>query len=574
MLDFQLCKNDKTGEVYLETSIRSKPLLTTPQLNKGTAFNQRERHDFGLLGKLPPRIETLEEQVERAYLQYQSSGDKLNQNIYLNNLHNTNQTVFYALVNKYLMEMVPTIYTPIVGQAVKQFSKTYRKARGLYIAYPEQDHIEEILDNRSNPEVDIIVVTDGEAILGIGDQGVGGIDIPIAKLMVYTLIAGINHNRVLPIQLDVGTNNQELLDEPQYLGWNHKRIKGKDYDQFIEKFVSAIKKKFPHVFLHWEDFGRDNACKILKTYQNELCTFNDDIQGTGAVTLAAILAALKQSDQSLREQRICVYGAGSAGMGIVEQLYDYMIHHGIDQQTARDCFWLIDRPGLLFADQEGLTQEQQKFSRAVTEKQQFNHDSEVSLAQVIDKIKPSILIGCSARTGAFTEDIIKKMAKNNQHPIILPLSNPTEQAEATPENIIKWTNGNAYIATGSPFEAVEYQETPRAIAQCNNALVFPALGLGIVASKASRCTPKMVQAAAEALAEFAPINSNPKAPLLPNLEGAREIAPQIAYAVAKQAIADNVSGITDSNNLKEIIQGHIWKPKYVPYHYNKNAIND
>lgn len=570
MLDFKRCKDAKTGKTYIATSIRGKPLLTTPQLNKGTSFSKEERHDLGLLGKLPPSIETLEEQTERALLQYKSFSNKLDQNIYLNGLHNINQVLFYNLVSQHLMEMIPTIYTPIVGQAVKSFSKEYRKARGLYLAYPEEEFIDEMLENRSNPEVDIIVVTDGEAILGIGDQGVGGIDIPIAKLMVYTLIAGIDPNRVLPIQLDVGTDNEELLNSPQYLGWRHKRVRGADYDRFIEKFVSSVKKKFPNVFLHWEDFGRENACKILNKYQDQLCTFNDDVQGTGAVTLAALLAAVKHNKQQISEQRIVVYGAGSAGMGITQQIYAYMVNHGIDKQRAKECFWLIDRPGLLFEDTKDLTTEQQHFARQKTDRLIWRRKFRaVDLEAVVKRIKPTILIGCSAQAGAFNRSIIKSMAKNNAQPIILSLSNPTERAEVTPANVIKWTEGKALIATGSPFEAVEYQEVSRTIAQCNNALIFPALGLGIMASRATRCTPMMMQAAAEALAEYAPISTDPHAPLLPDLEGARNIACDIAQSVVKQAIADGVATVDNPIDLLKEIKSKMWHPEYVPIRYEK-----
>ncbi|MBX9705179.1 MAG: NAD-dependent malic enzyme, partial [Gammaproteobacteria bacterium] len=570
MLDFKRRIHRKTGEAYLETSIRDKPLMTTPQLNKGTAFSVQERHDFGLLGKLPPRVETLAEQTDRAYLQYQVTSDKLDRNIYLNNIHNINQVLFYNLVSKHLTEMVPTIYTPVVGQAVQAFSRQYRKARGLYLAYPERDYMEEMLDNRSNPEVDIIVVTDGEAVLGIGDQGVGGIDIPIAKLMVYTLIAGIDPNRVLPIQLDVGTDNEELLADPFYLGWRNKRVRGAEYDAFIERFVTAVKKKFPNVFLHWEDFGKNNGNKILSKYQDQLCTFNDDIQGTGAVALAAILAAIKHNKQKLIEQRIVIYGAGSAGMGITQQIYDYLLHQGYSEQEAKNCFWLIDRSGLLFGNNRTSLPEQQAFVRSKQEVSGWNiKDNRIELDEVVRQVKPTILIGCSAQAGAFTESLIKMMAEFNNHPIILPLSNPTERAEASPDDIIRWTEGRALVATGSPFEAVAYQQVSHQIAQCNNALIFPALGLGLVASRAQRCTPKMLMVAAEALAEHSPLSKKAGEPLLPDLEGARALAPEIAIAIAQEVIRSKLSPLKANIDVAELIKNHMWQPKYVPYKYRK-----
>ena len=333
MLDFEIFM-DATGEHCLKTSLSGKPLLTTPQLNKGTAFTEAERKDFDLLGKLPMRVESLDEQIARAYSQFLSFDTKLRQHIYLMSLQNKNEVVFYSVLRRYLEEMMPIIYTPIVGNAVKEFSQEFREARGLYIAYPQIDELETILDNRSNPEIDLVVVTDGEGILGIGDQGVGGMDIPIAKLIVYTLCGGINPRRTLPILLDVGTNNQTLLDNPMYLGWRHERMQGADYDEFIDKFVKAINKKFPKVFLHWEDFGRNNARRHLERYYNSICTFNDDMQGTGVVTLAAIIAAIKLNQSSLAEQRIVVFGAGTAGTGISDEIHRALMREGLTEAQA------------------------------------------------------------------------------------------------------------------------------------------------------------------------------------------------------------------------------------------------
>ena len=566
MLNFKEKYDSQTQEKYIETSLTGKPLMTTPQLNKSTAFSYQERLDFGLLGKLPACIETLEEQVKRAYAQYLSYETKLKRNIYLNNLHDTNQVLFYKLVSEYLEEMLPTLYTPLVGTAVKEFSSKFRQPLGLYIAYPDQDYMEAILDNRSNPEIDLIVVTDGEGVLGIGDQGIGGMNIPIAKLMVYTLCAGINPLRTLPIQLDVGTNNQALLSDPLYLGWRHERVTGKAYDEFIERFMRALKKKLPQAFLHWEDFGRNNARRLLDKYRDECCSFNDDIQGTGAVAVAALLAAIKANHGLLSEQRIVVFGAGTAGTGIADQIHAVMVNAGLSAQQAYEQFWLLDRPGLLLANMADLTPAQQPYARNPAEIQSWNlqNPARVDLLEVINQVKPTILIGCSAVPGAFNQEIIQAMAAHTARPIIFPLSNPTEIIEANPSDILQWTEGKALIATGSPFEPVEFNNRKIHIAQCNNALIFPGIGLGVLAAKAKRLTDSMIWAASQTLSEFAPINQDPLAPLLPPIASARHLAKEIAITVAKQAIIDGVAQIPDNSDLAEILTELTWEPVYQP----------
>jgi malate dehydrogenase (oxaloacetate-decarboxylating) len=566
MLDFSVIIDKSTGEHTLETSLCGKPLITTPQLNKGTAFTQEERRQFGLLGKLPSRVETLDEQVKRAYLQYSSYQTRLQQNIYLNNLNDKNQVLFYKLLSKHLSEMLPTIYTPIVGTAVKKFSHEYRQPRGLYIAYPDKAHIEEILENRSNPNIDLVVVTDGEGVLGIGDQGIGGMDIPVAKLMVYSLCGGIDPMRTLPIFLDVGTNNQQLLDDKLYLGWRNQRISGEQYDSFIHTFVEVIQKKFPNAFLHWEDFGRGNARKILDCFQNKICTFNDDIQGTGAVTLSALLAAVTATANSLQQQRIVVFGAGSAGTGISEQIIDALITQGLTQKEAYERFWLIDRQGLLIADDPELTQAQKPFARAREEIQQWGlARNAISLTDTVKKVKPSILIGCSAQPGAFSQDIIESMSKHCKRPIIFPLSNPDEKCEAHPKDILSWSQGRALIATGTQFDPIEYENRIVTIAQCNNALVFPGIGLGILAVKASRLTKKMIWAAANALSEHAPIRKDAFRPLLPSLDDAQLVAKHIAINVAQTAIDEEVAHDNVGSDLKDVIEKLYWEPRYLPF---------
>ncbi len=565
MLDIKFCYDAREKKKWLETSVSGKALLMTPQLNKGTAFSEEEREKFNLLGKLPAQIETIEEQISRAYQQFSSYQTNLQRNIYLGNLHDSNQVLFYALVSQHLQEMIPVIYTPIVGTAVKQFSQEFRTPRGLYINYTDINRIDKILDNRSNPDIDILVVTDGEGVLGIGDQGIGGMDIPVAKLMVYGLCGGINPINTLPILLDVGTNNQALLDDPMYLGLRHKRITGKDYDKFIEKFVTAVKRKFPNVFLHWEDFGRTNARRNLERFRNEVCTFNDDMQGTGVVTVAAILAAVKAAKSSLKEQRIVIFGAGTAGTGIADQICAAMIHEGMSSKEARACFWLLDRPGLLTENLSELTEAQRPYARAISEVSSWHVSNNIGLAEVINQVRPSILIGCSAQTGAFSQPIIEAMASGIEHPIILPLSNPTEQCEATPQDLMNWTKGKALIATGSPFDPMVFNGKSIPVGQCNNALVFPGIGLGVVAAQAQSLTEEMLWAACVALAEFAPIHKDPHAPLLPSLEKAKEAARHIAIAVVNQARREGVARTTPDDVSEELVQARMWEAHYLPF---------
>jgi malate dehydrogenase (oxaloacetate-decarboxylating) len=563
MLDFHL-KAKNNNDDYIETSLSGKSLLTIPQLNKGTAFTAEERRTFGLLGKLPFKIETLEEQEKRAYMQYSSYSTRLQQNIYLNNLHDKNQVLFYKLVSMHLEEIMPTIYTPIVGTAVKQFSKEYRQPRGLYISYHDKPYLQEIFKNRTNPNIELIVVTDGEGVLGIGDQGIGGMDIPVAKLMVYTLCGGINPIKTLPIFLDVGTNNEELLNDPMYLGCNHPRIHKEEYDAFIDAFVSEVKIHFPNAFLHWEDFGRDNARRILDTYQDKLCTFNDDIQGTGAVTLAALLSAINVTTLPLSDHRFVVFGAGSAGTGIADQIVDALIRQGMQEKDAYDKFWLIDRQGLVLDSDTSLTEAQKPYAKS---KKMMSDAglSDRSLLAIIQYLKPTVLIGCSAQPGAFNEKIIKEMAKTVERPIIFPLSNPDEKCEAKPSDIINWTKGKALIATGTAFPVIKYKNIEISIAQCNNALVFPGIGLGILVSEAKRLTKEMIYQAALTLSQFSPIKSDPHQPLLPSLSQSKEIAQGIAYAVATAAMKDKVANTIPEDILRDKIKVSFWEPKYIPF---------
>lgn len=590
MLDFQIKIDPQTDEKYLETSLAGKVLMTIPQLNKGTAFTLQERLAFDLIGKLPCRIETMAEQVQRAYAQCLSYESALEKNIYLNNLHDKNQMLFYALLIQHLEEFISVIYTPTIGEAVSAFSLKFRQARGMYMSYPERDYTNLILENRSNPEIDIVVITDGEAVLGIGDQGIGAMDIPIAKLMVYSLCGGIDPSRCLPITIDVGTDNEALLNSPSYLGWKHQRLRGQEYDDFIDVIVKSIRSKLPNAFIHWEDFGTHNARTIMERYQNEFCSFNDDIQGTGATALAAIWAALKAQQAQLKDQRIIIFGAGAAGTGIADQLVMALISEGLTKQQAERCIWLIDRPGLLIDDMPDLRDAQKPYARPRTEIENWSERNTVpgnlsftspsrekstakladegesyDLLTTIQNIKPTILIGCSAQGSAFSQEIIQTMAQHVAHPIILPLSNPTARAEATPHDIIHWTNGTALVATGSPFAPVEFQGKKITIAQCNNARIFPGIGLGVLVAKPKLLTDSMLLAAARALCDCAPVNTDIHAPLLPSIKEAKKVSKAVALAVAQQAIKESLSTLDANTNLVALIDSAYWEPTYLPY---------
>ncbi|MFI4938534.1 MAG: NAD-dependent malic enzyme [Candidatus Berkiellales bacterium] len=563
MLRFVTRYDQVSGHEWIETDITGKALLVFALLNKGTAFTETERHELNLLGKLPHQIESLEDQLARAKKQYSHYTNTLQKYIYLNNLHDKNEILFYKFLSEDLSEVLPLIYTPGVSTAVQAFSHEFRQPRGLYIAYPDREKLNEILDNRTHGDIDVMVVTDGERILGLGDQGIGGMDIPISKLVIYCL-CGANPYKTLPIMLDVGTDNPTLLNDPLYLGWRHPRLRGKEYDDFIQQFVEALKKKFPLSFLHWEDFGLQNARRILETYRFQHCSFNDDMQGTGVVTLAALLAAIHQQGLPLPKQRVVIFGAGTAGMGVADQLYNAMLRHGIDAQTARRQFWMVDRFGLLEENTADLTDFQRPFARPKGEWSLAEKD----LFSVVSEVKPTILIGCSTVGKAFTEAIIRKMAANVAKPIIFPLSNPNANCEAHPENVLQWTEGRALIATGSPFEPIAFQQKMIPISQCNNALSFPGIGIGVIATKASQVTDNMLWAATQAIAQFA-LNKGTGA-LLPDIVEIQDLACEVALAVTKQAIADNVARVIPDLDQATFNKLNFWKPYYRPIKLVKN----
>src|SRR6266481_249652 len=554
----------KRSEIQKPTVVSGTDLLNLPILNKGTAFTEAERRQLGLEGLLPPHVETLDEQVVRAYEAYQRKNDDLERHIYLRALQDTNEVLFYRLLLDHIEEMTPMVYTPVVALACQQFSHIYRRPRGLFISYPLRDSIPVLLRNRPNPEVDVIVVTDGERILGIGDQGAGGLGIPIGKLSLYSLIGGIRPERTLPIVLDVGTNNKERLNDPEYLGWRHERITGQEYFDFIDQFVQAVKRELPNTCLQWEDFATPHARPILQRYHDELLTFNDDIQGTAAVALGAILGAVKVTGKSLKDQQIVMFGAGSAGIGVADGLRAAIKGEGLSEEEASSHFWVIDKGGLLHSGRKDLTPEQSVYAQPEERVSGWPRTSngQIGLADVIGKIEATVLIGLSTVGGAFSEAIVREMARKVERPIIFPLSNPTSKSEAKAEDLIRWTDGRALVATGSPFAPVSYGGRTIPIAQCNNVFIFPAMGLGLVASRARRVTDAMMLAGARALAGNSPALKDSSASLLPPLTDIRRVAAQIAIAVGIEAQKDGLAPKLAEDELRQRVMAAQWTPAY------------
>lgn len=546
-------------------TVKGLTLLRDPLLNKGTAFSAEERETFSLYGLLPCNIESIEEQLLRCRDAYMAKSTLLEKHIYLRSLQDRNEVLFYRFVLENLEEMLPKIYTPVVGEACQLFHHIYRQSRGLFISYPERDRMELILDAIAKTRsISVIVVTDGERILGLGDQGAGGLGIPIGKLSLYTACGGIDPAQTLPIILDVGTNNQERLKDPEYLGWRHTRITGKDYDDFVDTFVQGIKRYFPHVLLQFEDFAQQHAYPLLERYKNQLCAFNDDIQGTAAVVVSAILAASRVAGVPLREQRIALFGAGSAGCGIAEQLVHAIMNQGLSEADAREHFYLIDRNGLLHDEMTGLQAFQQPFARSKQAMQDWTlyNTAKISLQDVIHNAKPTVLLGVSAQPNQFTEPMVRAMASYCQRPIIFPLSNPTSRAEGVPHDLLHWSEGRALVATGSPFDPVVINGREIPIAQSNNAYIFPGVGLAVVAGKIKRVTDSMMMAAAIALSELAPAIKTGEGRLLPELSIIREVSQHIAEAVILQAIKEGYAAPVDEEGLTNLVRSAMWQPNY------------
>ncbi len=550
------------------TTLRGRQVLADARLNKGTAFSQEERRELGLIGLIPAGHLTLDQQAERVYAQYLRQGSDLARNVLLNEVHDRNEVLFYRLLADHLSEMLPVVYTPTVGQAIEHYSHEYRRPRGIYLSVDEPQLIEQSLlaAGHTGDDVDLIVATDAGAILGIGDWGVGGMNIAVGKLAVYTAAVGIDPNRCLPIMLDVGTDRQSLLEDPLYVGNRHPRVPSDEYDAFLDAFVTAVQKVFPRTLLHWEDIGTANARRLLTRYRGQLLSFNDDIQGTGAVNLAAVLAAVRATGIGLAEHRIVVFGAGSAGTGIADQLSAALMVAGLSDTEARARFWAVDRHGLLISGDAELTEAQRPYGRDPAEVEDWPQDAElggIPLAEVVRQVRPTVLIGTSARPGAFRRDIVIEMALHADRPVILPMSNPTELAEATPVDLLTWTGGRALVATGSPFPPVDYRGTRYAIGQANNALIFPGLGLGAIAARAAVITDGMFSAAAHAVASLVDTTA-PGAALLPEVEALRETSLAVAVAVARAARADGVAGHDLGDDPAAVITAKMWEPAYRP----------
>jgi malate dehydrogenase (oxaloacetate-decarboxylating) len=550
------------------TTLRGRQVLADPRINKGTAFSDAERRELGLIGLIPAGHLTLDQQAGRVYAQYLRQGSDLARNVLLNEVLDRNEVLFHRLLADHLSEMLPVVYTPTVGQAIVHYSQEYRRPRGVYLSVDHPELIEQSLRGAGLEagDVDLIVATDAGAILGIGDWGVGGMNIAVGKLAVYTAAGGIDPDRTVPVMLDVGTDRQTLLDDPLYIGIRHPRVQAADYDAFLDAFVTAVRKVFPRALLHWEDMGSANARRVLARYRDDLLSFNDDIQGTGAINLAAVLAAVRATGIQLPEHRFVIFGAGSAGTGIADQLSAALVVAGLSDEQARSRFWAVDRRGLIVGGDPDLTDGQRRYGRDRAEVADWQVDGQlggIPLAEVVRRVHPTVLIGTSARPGAFSRDIIIEMALHADRPVILPMSNPTELAEATAADLIAWTGGRALVATGSPFEPVDYQGTRYVIGQANNALIFPGLGLGAIAARAARITDGMLSAAAHAVAGLVD-TSAPGTPLLPEVEALRETSLAVAVAVARAARADGVAERPLSGDVAGQVRKLMWQPAYRP----------
>ena len=543
-------------------------LLETPLLNKGSAFSPEERLAFNLIGLLPPTYETIEEQVERCYQQYCSFDEPINKHIYLRVVQDNNETLFYRLLSDHLVEMLPIIYTPTVGDACEHFSDIYRSARGIFVSYEERDYMDDILRSVTKDKVKVVVVTDGERVLGLGDQGIGGMGIAIGKLSLYTACGGISPAYTLPVALDVGTNNQKALNDPMYMGSRHPRISGDEYNAFVDQFIDSVQARWPGVMIQFEDFAQPNAMPILQRHRDRVCCFNDDIQGTAAITLGSLLAACKKKDEALKDQRLVFVGAGSAGSGIAELIVAAMVNQGLDDAQARSQIFMVDKEGLLMEGAEGLMDFQTRLVQKPDAIDGWNLSGESrypSLLDVVGNAEATALIGASGIPGLFTEEVIKTLHAHCSQPIIFPLSNPSRQVEAHPADVVQWTNGEAIVATGSPFGSVEHGGHQYEISQCNNSYIFPGIGLGVISCKSSRITDDMLMVASITLAELAPVSEDPTKGILPPLTELTEISKKIAFEVGRVAQQEGFALETSEEELKGHIEHNFWRPVYRAY---------
>ncbi len=560
--------SDKQGSLTLPAEMFGYRLLADPRLNKGTAFTEDERTAFLLHGLLPPTVVSIDDQVNRRLHAFREFHTDLERYAFLRDLQDTNETLYYALLGRHVEELLPIVYTPTVGAGCASFSRLFRKPRGLFLSIPHRSRIREILSNPQFDKTEVIVVTDGERILGLGDQGAGGMGIPIGKLALYTACGGIGPATALPILLDVGTDNEANLADPLYIGWRHKRVRGEEYDSFVAEFIAAVKERWPHVLLQWEDFAKANATRLLDQYRDELCSFNDDIQGTAAVATGALLAAINVTGEPMQNQRIAILGGGSAGCGIAKLLMEAMIDAGLSAEDAASRFYLVDKDGLLIDGMNDLAPFQRPFvqKREALAHWNLGNPSRISLLDVIYNAKPTALIGVSAQAGAFTESVVRGMARHNKRPIIFPLSNPVSCAEATPADIELWSEGRAVIGAGSPFPPLKRGDRTFAVDQTNNSYIFPGVGLGAIATRARRITDTMFMAAAKALAEMSPARKDPNANLLPRVTQLRDVAIAVAIAVGKQAYAEGLTeGIGSEADIEVAVHVKMWTPRYLAY---------
>jgi malate dehydrogenase (oxaloacetate-decarboxylating) len=557
----------ETTVAFATTALSGYELLADPQFNKGTAFSETEREEFDLHGLLPPNVATLDEQVSRRLQALRGFETDIERYGFLRELQDTNETLFYALLVENLEELLPIVYTPTVGAGCQQFSRLFRKPRGLFLSIPHKSRIDRIFAQQRFDKVEAIVVTDGERILGLGDQGAGGMGIPIGKLALYTGCGGLHPATTLPILLDVGTDNPDCLADPLYIGWRHERVRGQEYDDFVEAFVSAVVKRWPHVLLQWEDFAKNNATRLLERYRDRLCTFNDDVQGTAAVATGTLLAAINVTGVPLTDQRVAVLGAGSAGCGIAALIRSAMRDAGLPESEAARRFFMVDRDGLLVEGMTGLASFQLPFvqTKQAIEGWKLNHPDKVGLLDVVRNARPTVLIGVSGQAGAFSEPIVRAMAECNNRPVIFPLSNPTSREEATPADIEAWTEGRALIGVGSPFPPIVRDGARFKIDQTNNSYIFPGIGLGALAVGASRISDGMFMAAAKALASSSPARDNPKHNLLPPVSALREAAVTVALAVALQAHKEGLVTAVPTDQIEQRIRAKVWTPRYAPY---------
>lgn len=556
----------KSSQKPLYIQYAGPMLLETPLLNKGSAFTKEERNSFNLTGLLPDIAETIEEQTARAYEQLTSFTTNIDKHVYLRNIQDTNETLYYRLVTENLDEIMPLIYTPTVGEACQQFSRIYRRHRGLFISYNDRDNMDDMLQNATKRNIKVIVVTDGERILGLGDLGIGGMGIPIGKLALYSACGGISPAYTLPITLDVGTNNQALIDDPMYMGAKHPRLTGKEYDDFVEQFMNALQNRWPDSLIQFEDFAGHNANRLLDRYRHSACSFNDDIQGTAAVTVGTLLAACKSKGEHLKDQIITFCGAGSAGCGIAEQIVAQMVSEGLSDMQARKRIFMINSRGLVIGSMSGLKDFQLRLCQSDERLSEWGVKGDTAtLAETVKHSQSTVIVGVSTVAGLFTQEIIEQMNKNTAKPVVLPLSNPTSKVEAVPADILKWTKGNAIVATGSPFEPVVLNGITYKISQCNNSYIFPGIGLGVVASKATRVTDNMLMASSYALAEYATVHDSKSPELLPSLNDIRDVSKYIAKMVYKQAITDGVTPEVSDEHIDKAITRNFWEPSYREY---------